>query len=107
MCRTWFLILHAFALVLWLKTGGAGSFDAHHANDDRTRARHFGLKKASSVVPKDTFSLCLIVLLIDAAVTWKAETRTYFVAWWIYIPPSLAFTLYVTISVLVEESFSF
>ena len=105
MCRTWFLI--PLALVLWLKTGGVGSFDAHHANDDRMRARHFGVKKASSVVPKDTFSLCLIVLMINAAVTWKTETRTYFVAWWICSPPSLAFTLYGTISVLVEESFSF
>ena len=107
-CRTWFLTPDALALILWLKTGGAGSFDAHHGIDDRMRARHFGLKKASSVVPKDTFSssVCLIVLMIDAAVTWKAETRTYFVAWWIYTPPSLAFTLYVTISVLVKESFS-
>ena len=85
----------AFALVLWLKTDGAGSFDAHHGNDDRMRARHFRLKKASSVLPKDTFSspVCLIVLMIDAAVTWKAEIRTYFAAWWIYIPPTLAFTL--------------
>ena len=33
-----------------------------------------------------TFSspACLIVLMI-AAVTWKAETRTYFAVWWIYI----------------------
>ena len=32
-----------------------------------------------------TFSspVCLIVLTI-AAVTWKAETRTYFAVWWIY-----------------------
>ena len=105
-CRTWFLIPDAFALVLWLKTGGAGSFDAHHGNEDRMRARHFRLKRASSVVPKDTFSspVCLIVLMIDAAVTWKAEIRTYFAAWCIYIPPTLAFTLHVTISVIVKES---
>ena len=33
-----------------------------------------------------TFSspVCLIVLMI-AAVTWKAEIRTYFAVWWIYI----------------------
>ena len=89
-CRTWFLIPDAFALVLWLKTGGAGSFGSHHGIDDRMRARHFGLKKASSVVPKDTFSspVCLIVLMIDTAVTWKAAIRTYFATWWIYISPA-------------------
>ena len=105
-CRTWFLIPDAFALVLWLKTGGAESFDDDHGIDDRVRPRHFGLKKASSVVPKDTFSssVCLIVLMIDAAVTWKAVIRTYFATWWIYIPPRLAFTLNGKISVVVKES---
>ena len=68
----------AFALVLWLKEGGAVPFDAQHRNDNRMRGRHFGLKKASSVVPKDTFSspVCLIVLMFDAAATWKAEFHT-------------------------------
>ena len=58
------------------------------------RARQFGLKKASSVVPKDTFSLpvFLIVLMIDTAVTWKAEIRTYFATWWDLHSPRLAFT---------------
>ena len=61
------------------------------------RARPFALKKASQVVPKDTFSspVCLIVLMIDTAVTWKAEIRTYCATWWIYIHPGLAFTLLV------------
>ena len=50
--------------------------------------------------------MCLIVLMIDAAVTWKAEIRAYFAAWWIYILPnvSLAFMLNVTISLLIKES---
>ena len=51
------------------------------------------LKKASSVVPKDTFSSPVCLIVLDAAVTWKSEIRTYFAAWWIYIPPTLAFTL--------------
>ena len=98
MCRTWFF--DSRRLRPWLVV------EDRCGNDDRMR--HFELKKASSVVPKDTFSspVCLIVLMIDAAATWKAQIRTYFAARWIYIHPSLAFTLYVTISVIVKESFS-
>ena len=53
---------------------------SNSACNDRMRARHFSLKKASPVVPKNTFSspVCLIVLMIDAAVTWKAEFQYVF-----------------------------
>ena len=53
---------------------------SNSACDDRMRARPFSLKKASPVVPKDTFlsPACLIVLMIDTAVTWKAEFQNVF-----------------------------
>ena len=53
---------------------------SNSACDDRFRARHFALKKASSVVPKDTFlsPACLIVLMVDASVTWTAEFQFVF-----------------------------
>ena len=46
----------------------------------------------------------MIVLMIDAAVTWKAEISTFFAAWWIYFLPnaSRAFQLNVTISLLID-----
>ena len=53
---------------------------SNSACDDRIRARHFALKKASPVVPKDTFlsPACLIVLMVDASVTWTAEFQYIF-----------------------------
>ena len=43
---------------------------SNSACDDRMRARPFALKKASPVVPKDTFlsPACLFVLMVDASV---------------------------------------
>eukprot|EP00450_Noctiluca_scintillans_P010404 CAMPEP_0194503994 /NCGR_PEP_ID=MMETSP0253-20130528/28698_1 /TAXON_ID=2966 /ORGANISM="Noctiluca scintillans" /LENGTH=299 /DNA_ID=CAMNT_0039346335 /DNA_START=163 /DNA_END=1062 /DNA_ORIENTATION=- len=53
--------------------------------------------------------MCLMVLMVGAVATWKAEILTDFAAWWMYILPnaSLAFTLNVTISLLIKECSAF
>jgi drug/metabolite transporter (DMT)-like permease len=49
--------------------------------------------------------MCLIVLMVGAAVTWKAEILTDFASWWMFIIPNgcLAFTMNVTVSLLIKE----
>jgi len=53
--------------------------------------------------------MCLIVLMVGAAVTWKAEILTDFAAWWMFIIPNgcLAFTMNVTVSLLIKECSAF
>jgi len=53
--------------------------------------------------------MCLVVLVIGAAVTWKAEILTDLAAWWMYIIPNacLAFVMNVTVSLLIKECSAF
>eukprot|EP00450_Noctiluca_scintillans_P012597 CAMPEP_0194490940 /NCGR_PEP_ID=MMETSP0253-20130528/9983_1 /TAXON_ID=2966 /ORGANISM="Noctiluca scintillans" /LENGTH=150 /DNA_ID=CAMNT_0039331623 /DNA_START=108 /DNA_END=560 /DNA_ORIENTATION=- len=53
--------------------------------------------------------MCLVVLVIGAAVTWKAEILTDLAAWWMYIVPNacLAFVMNVTVSLLIKECSAF
>merc|ERR1712136_215457 len=53
--------------------------------------------------------MCLIVLMVGAAVTWKAEILMDFAAWWMFIIPNgcLAFTMNVTVSLLIKECSAF
>eukprot|EP00450_Noctiluca_scintillans_P030133 CAMPEP_0194549832 /NCGR_PEP_ID=MMETSP0253-20130528/95404_1 /TAXON_ID=2966 /ORGANISM="Noctiluca scintillans" /LENGTH=503 /DNA_ID=CAMNT_0039397265 /DNA_START=480 /DNA_END=1992 /DNA_ORIENTATION=+ len=53
--------------------------------------------------------MCLIVLMVGAAVTWKDEILTDFAAWWMFIIPNgcLAFTMNVTVSLLIKECSAF
>jgi len=49
--------------------------------------------------------MCLVVLLIGAALTWEAEILTDFAAQWMYLIPNgcLAFTMNVAVSMLIKE----